>query len=85
VTRPKNVRLARRPARKPPAIVPAALAAYLDRAAVAALLGVTPETVGDLVKRNRFPKPISLSRTLVRWRREVVEDFLRRLEKGGAA
>jgi prophage regulatory protein len=39
----------------------------LDTRAIAARLGVTGETVREMVKRGEFPEPIRLG-SLVRWR-----------------
>jgi predicted DNA-binding transcriptional regulator AlpA len=55
---------------------------YLDRAQVAALLGCTVNTVSLLVQRGQLPKPIYLSRTMQRWSRETILDYLRSREGG---
>jgi predicted DNA-binding transcriptional regulator AlpA len=59
---------------------------FVDRYQVARLLNVAPQTVTDLVKQGRFPRPLRFNQRLQRWRRETVLNWLRRLEaEGGVA
>jgi predicted DNA-binding transcriptional regulator AlpA len=55
---------------------------FLDRAQVAALLGCTVNTVSLLVQRGQLPRPIYLSRSMQRWSRETILDYLRSREDG---
>ncbi len=57
----------------PPADAPAAQ--LLDVRAVAALLGCSPRHVYRLSDAGQMPAPVRLG-ALVRWRRQVIEDWI---------
>jgi excisionase family DNA binding protein len=54
---------------------------YITKAEVAKLLGVTTRTVDRWVAKRVLPPPMRVGPRLLRWRRQVIHDFMRRLEK----
>jgi predicted DNA-binding transcriptional regulator AlpA len=59
--------------------------AYLDRLEIARMLKIRPETIADLVRQGRFPRPLRFNKRLQRWRRQTVLDHLARMEREGGA
>jgi hypothetical protein len=62
---------------------------YLTATHIQDVLKVSPPTLRNWVKQGLFPKPLYLgpvagvrSCSTQRWRREVVEEFLRKVESG---
>lgn len=49
----------------------------LSRREVARVVRLSPSTIDELERRQRFPKRIVVSSRCVRWQREQVEDWTR--------
>ena len=53
---------------------------YLSALELGIMFDVTPETIFRWSKSGGFPKPIQLSKNVVRWRRATIEAYVTRLE-----
>jgi predicted DNA-binding transcriptional regulator AlpA len=53
---------------------------YLSALELGIMFDVSPETIFRWSKSGGFPKPIQLSKNVVRWRRETIEAYVTRLE-----
>ena len=46
------------------------------------MTGLSKSTIYRLIKQGRFPPPLRLTRTAVRWRREEILEWLSRRPRG---
>jgi len=53
---------------------------YLSAIELGFMFDVSPETIFRWAKSGAFPKPIQLSKNVVRWRRETIESYVTKLE-----
>ena len=51
---------------------------YMDRARLAAHLGIAPGSIARMVKDGHLPEPMRISARVVRWRLEDVEKHIGR-------
>jgi len=53
----------------------------LNKDDLAILFNCHPRTIDRLVKTKRIPKPIKISKRMLRWKKETINNFLERKER----
>lgn len=56
---------------------------YLDRAEVQRLTGLATSTLYDLMKKDRFPRPLAVSERVRRWPMSEVTAWMNSLPRSG--